>query len=87
MSDVNVLPMIWTYLTKTCGRKKARCVANGTPHLKGSVTLANTYATCLEQSTGAGMFWAICALKNRRVYGADASNAFAEAPHLKHHCS
>ena len=79
MTDVNVLPMIWTYLTKTCGRKKARCVANGAPHLKGSVTLANTYAACLEQS-GARMFWAISALKNRRVYGADASNAFAEAP-------
>ena len=79
MTDVNVLPMIWTYLTKTCGRKKARCVANGAPHLKGSVTLANTYAACLEQS-GARMFWAISALKNRQVYGADASNAFAEAP-------
>lgn len=79
MTNVNVLPMIWTYLTKTCGRKKARCVANGAPHLKGSVTLANTYAACLEQS-GARMFWAISALKNRQVYGADASNAFAEAP-------
>ncbi len=79
MTDINVLPMIWTYLTKTCGRKKARCVANGAPHLKGSVTLANTYAACLEQS-GARMFWAISALKNRQVYGADASNAFAEAP-------
>ena len=54
-------------------------MANGAPHLKGSVTLANTYAACLEQS-GARMFWAISALKNRKVYGANASNAFAEAP-------
>ena len=77
--EYNVLPMIWSYLIKTCGRKKARCVANGAPHLKGSVTLANTYAACLEQ-TGARIFWSLSALHNRKVYGADASNAFAEAP-------
>ena len=61
--NINVLPMIWTYLVKSCGRKKARCVANGAPHLKGSITLANTYAACLEQ-TGARIFWAIAALTN-----------------------
>ncbi len=41
---INVLAMIWVYLIKTCGQKKARCVANGNPAMKGSVTLANTYA-------------------------------------------
>ena len=71
--------MIWVYLIKACGRKKARCVANGSPKQKGSVTLANTYAACLEQA-GARIFWATCALKNKVVYGADMSNAFAEAP-------
>ena len=76
---INVLAMIWVYLIKTCGRKKARCVANGNPHQKGSVTLANTYAACLEQA-GARIFWATCAVKNKLVYGADMSNAFAEAP-------
>ena len=76
---INVLAMIWVYLIKTCGRKKARCVANGNPKQKGSVTLANTYAACLEQA-GARIFWATCALKNKVVYGADMSNAFAEAP-------
>ena len=59
---INVLAMIWVYLIKTCGRKKARCVANGNPHQKGSVTLANTYAACLEQA-GARIFWATCAAK------------------------
>ena len=77
--DINVLPMIWTYLIKIGGRKKARCVANGAPHLKGSITLAHTYAACLEQS-GCRLFWAIAALKNKVVFGSDASNAFAEAP-------
>ena len=76
---INVLAMIWVYLIKTCGRKKARCVANGNPKQKGSVTLANTYAACLEQA-GARIFWATCAVKNKLVFGSDMSNAFAEAP-------
>ena len=79
LEDINVLPMIWTYLVKSCGRKKARCVANGAPHLKGSVTLANTYAACLEQ-TAARVFWAIAAIQGKQVFGSDASNAFGEAP-------
>ena len=54
-------------------------VANGAPHLKGTITLANTYAACLEQS-GFRIFWAICVLTNKNVFGADAANAFAEAP-------
>ena len=79
MTGVNILPMIWTYLIKSCGRKKARCVANGAPHLKGSITLANTYAACLEQN-GARIFWSIAAITNKKVFGSDASNTFAEAP-------
>ena len=77
--DPNILPMIWVYIIKVDGRYKARCVANGAPHLKGSLTIANTYAACLEQS-GCRMFWCICAIKNLIIYGADAANAFAEAP-------
>ena len=59
--------------------EKGDRIANGAPHLKGSITLANTYAACLEQ-TGARIFWAIAALTNKIVYGSDASNAFTEAP-------
>ena len=39
IKDYSILPMIWIYLVKTDGRKKARCVANGAPHLKGTITL------------------------------------------------
>ena len=81
-SDVehpNILPMIWVYIIKVDGRYKARCVANGAPHLKGSLTLAQTYAACLEQS-GCRIFWALSAAKNKTIFGADAANAFAEAP-------
>ena len=78
-NDYSVLPMIWVYIIKTDGRKKARCVANGAPHLKGSITLAHTYAACIDQSA-CRLFWAIAAMKCKLVYGSDAVNAFAEAP-------
>ena len=78
-NSVNVLPMIWVYLIKADGRKKARCVANGAAHFKGSITIANTYAACLEQAA-CRLFWSIVAMKNKKVFGSDAANAFAEAP-------
>ena len=78
-TDFSILPMIWVYLIKTDGRKKARCVANGAPHLKDTITLAATYAACLDQSA-CRLFWSIAAIKNKKVFSADAQNAFAEAP-------
>ena len=78
-TQCNVLPLIWTYLVKNYGTKKARCVCNGSPTCKGSVTLAHTYAAALDQS-GARTFWAITSLNDYITYGADATNAFAEAP-------
>ena len=77
--EINVLAMIWVYLVKTCDRKKARYVANGNPKQKGNITLANTYAACLEQA-GARIFWATYAIKNKLVFDSDMSNAFAEVP-------
>ena len=78
-TDYSILPMIWVYLIKTDGRKKDQCVANGAPHLKGTITLATTYAACLDQSANR-LFWAFVAIKCKQVFGADAQNAFAEAP-------
>ena len=43
------------------------------------MTLGHTYAGSLDQN-GARIFWAAAALKNKLIYGADVSNAFAEAP-------
>ena len=51
----NVLNLLWTYLIKDDGRKKARCVCNGSKRMRGAVTLAETYASSLEQ-TGARIF-------------------------------
>ena len=72
------LSFLWTYLVKDDKTKKARCVCNGAPS-KGTVTLGPTYAGSLDQ-TGARIFWLATAMLNMKVYGADVSNAFAEAP-------
>ena len=77
--NANILPFIWTYLVKQDGTKKARCCVNGNPKRKGTVTLDHTYAAALDQA-GARVFWALAALYGYVVYGADATNAFAEAP-------
>ena len=77
--NCNVLSLIWTYLIKSDGTKKARCVCNRSPTKKGSATLAQTYAASLDQSDDR-TFWAITALNNYVAYSADATNAFAEAP-------
>ena len=77
--DANSLPFIWTYVVKDDGTKKARAPCNGSPRMQGTVTLGETYAASLDQ-TAARIFWALSASKGHIVIGADASNAFAEAP-------
>lgn len=67
------------FLIEVYWRKKARCVANGTPTFKGFITLAHTYAACLVKS-GCRLFWTITALKNKIIIG---TNAFAETPASK----
>ena len=74
----NVLDLLWTYLIKTDGTKKARCVCNGQPKFKGTVIFGYTFAKMLDQ-VGSRIFWGTVAAKNLIVRGADASNAFAEA--------
>jgi hypothetical protein len=54
-------------------------VCNGSSRQQGTVTLGDTYAGSLEQN-GSRIFWAATALNNYITIGADASNAFAEAP-------
>ena len=76
---VNLLNMLWCYLVKDDGRKKARCVCNGSKRMQGTVTLAETYAASLDQ-TASRVFWAATAINNFVTVGADAANAFAEVP-------
>ena len=75
----NLLSLLWCYLVKDDGRKKARCVCNRNKNRQGTVTLAETYAASLEQ-TASRVFWAATLINNFITIGADTSNAFAEAP-------
>lgn len=45
--DSNVLLLIWIYPKKLYSTKKARCLCNGIPRMKGSVSLAHKYAAVL----------------------------------------
>ena len=76
--NANVLDLLWTYLVKTDGTKKARCICNGQPKFKGTVIFGYTFAKMLDH-VGPRIFWGTVASKNLIVRGADASNAFAEA--------
>jgi hypothetical protein len=78
-SKATVLPFVWTYLFKDGIKPKARGTCNGGKRYGKAVTLAHTYASCVEQP-GARVFWSLSALHGMTVLGADAGNAFAEAP-------
>jgi hypothetical protein len=76
----SVFHLVWTYNVKALdGRKKARCVCDGSPRAGQARILDETYANCVDQ-TSSRLFYAIAAAENLLIYGADVSNAFAEAP-------
>ena len=75
----NVLDLLWTYMIKDDGRKKARCVCNGQHRNNNTAIFGYTFTKMLDH-VASRIFWAACAAKNYVVRGADASNAFAEAP-------
>ena len=78
-TKANILNLLWTYLIKMDGTKKSRCCCNGNPGRKGSITRSYTYAACVEQPAQR-VYWGLVAINNFIAIGADASNAFAEAP-------
>lgn len=77
-SGANLLSLLLVYLVKDDGRKKAQCLCNSAKNRRGTVILAETYASALEQNA-ARVFWAVTAMRNWTAIGADAMNAFAEA--------
>ena len=83
--NATILPFVWTYVLKQCPVTnqliyKARATCNGGPRYGRAVTMAETYATCVEQPV-CHMYWSLMASLNLLAMGADAGNAFAEAPH------
>jgi hypothetical protein len=80
-AKATVLPFVWAYLYKDGdpSKPKARGTCNGGKRYGKTVTLAHTYTSCVEQP-GARLFWSLSALHSMTAIGADAGNAFAEAP-------
>jgi hypothetical protein len=75
-----IFHLVWNYNIKAVnGRKKARCVCDGSTCLGQVLVLAKAYANCIEQ-TSACLFYAVASAKNLLIFGADILNAFAEAP-------
>ncbi len=78
-SDKAIFNLVWTYNIKALdGRKKACCTCDGSPHSGMVWILDKTYANFVEQSSSC-LFYAISAAENLLIFGADVSNAFAEA--------
>jgi deoxyuridine 5'-triphosphate nucleotidohydrolase len=78
----NIHHMLWRYMVKMCGTRKARMVCDGAPR-QGTITLGYTFANSVDAGSER-LFWAIAAQKGLKVFGADCSNAFAEAPPPQH---
>ena len=80
LTTMQLFHTVWTYGIKALdARKKARMVCDGSLRAGQAHVLDKTYANCVDQSSSR-MFYAIAAAENLLVYGADVSNAFAEAP-------
>ena len=78
--DDAIFHLVWTYVIKALdGRKKARCVCDGSTRSGSVQVLDETYANCVNQ-TSSRLFYAVSAAENLLVFGADVSNAFANAP-------
>jgi hypothetical protein len=77
----NVWRLLRTYIIKPPldNRKKARCICDGSKRARKHCTIGQTFARCLAHDSKR-ILWAIAAKKNIIVFGADVSNAFAEAP-------
>ncbi len=79
-NNMAVFHSVWTYVIKALdSQKKARWACNGSPRSGQAKILDETYANCVDQ-TSSHLFYAIAAAENLSIYGADVSNAFAEAP-------
>ena len=80
VEDMSVFHSVWTYAIKALdARKKARWTCDGSPRSGQAKILDETYAKCVDQ-TSSRLFYAVSAAENLLIYGADVSNAFAEAP-------
>ncbi len=80
---VGIFRLVWTYAKKLAGdvkvRRKSRAAIDGSPRAGQAEIIGPTFANCADQ-TASRLFYAITAAENNLLFGADVSNAFAEAP-------
>jgi hypothetical protein len=82
-SDDAVFNLVWVSKIKDPNKcKKAKCTRDGLSCSGHIWILDYTYANCIDQ-TSARIFYAVVAAENLVIFGADVSNAFAEAPSPK----
>jgi hypothetical protein len=79
-----ILPFVWTYVHKIAPIteeivEKACVTCNGSKQHGKAVTIAETYAACVEQPAQR-LYWALVASLSLADVGCDVGNAFAEAP-------
>ncbi len=79
-STAAVFNLVWTYVVKELDkRKKACCTCDGSSRGGQVRVLDYTYANCVDQ-TSSWIFYTASSVENLIIFGADVSNAFAEAP-------
>ena len=78
--DASIFHWVWIYKIKEeeQNRKKARAVCDGSTRGGQAQVHGPTYAPTPDM-TDMRLFFALAALENKLVFGADVSNAFAEA--------
>jgi hypothetical protein len=65
--DSAIFHLVWTYIVKELdGRKKARCVCDGSTRSGQVRVLDHTYANCVDR-TGSQIFYAISAAENMLI--------------------
>jgi hypothetical protein len=70
----------WQYRIKISGKRHSRNCCDGSPRAAPKLhALAETYASCMEETVSCH-FFALAAALNYLVYGGDAQDAFAHSP-------
>jgi hypothetical protein len=79
-NDYLLLHPTWQNRVKTSGRRRMRYCMDGSVRRAPALhKMGHTYASCIEQPL-MRTFFALCALENHLVFGADAVDAFAHTP-------
>ena len=77
---MDIFRLVWNYAVKELDkRKKAWCTCDGSRRAGQAKVENYTYANCVDH-TSSRLFYAVAAVENLKIYGADVTNAFGEAP-------